>query len=91
MNASGFIITKTAPNKANAIRLGEWLVSPEAQRLYASQNFEYPVRTDVPLDPLVASWGELKKDSLPMSEIARHKKEASELVDEVQFNDGPGS
>jgi iron(III) transport system substrate-binding protein len=40
---------------------------------------------------LVTGWGELKPDSLPLSEIARLRKEASELVDKVQFDAGPGS
>jgi iron(III) transport system substrate-binding protein len=91
VNVSGFVVTKTAPNKANAIKLGEWLVGPTAQKLYASTNFEYPVVSTVETDPLVKSWGDLNIDSLPLSDIAKYKKQASELVDAVKFNDGPGT
>jgi iron(III) transport system substrate-binding protein len=91
VNVSGFVITKTAPNKANAIKLGEWLVGPTAQKLYASTNFEYPVVETVKADALVQSWGALNIDSLPLSDVAKFKKQASELVDAVKFNDGPGT
>ena len=33
-----------APNKANAIKLLDYLVSEPAQALYAQANYEYPVR-----------------------------------------------
>jgi iron(III) transport system substrate-binding protein len=39
----------------------------------------------------VASWGALKADATPMTEIAAHRKEASQLVDELKFDDGPQS
>ena len=38
---------------------------------------------------LVASWGELKADKTPLTEIAAHRKEASALVDELRFDEGP--
>ncbi len=91
VNVSGFVIIKTAPNKANAIKLGEWLVGKDAQQIYASHNFEYPVVPGVAADPLVASWGALDRDPLPLSEIAKSKKIVSDIVDDVRFNDGPGS
>ena len=38
---------------------------------------------------IVQSFGEINPDTLPLSEVAAHRKEASELVDKVRFNDGP--
>ncbi|NYT83190.1 Fe(3+) ABC transporter substrate-binding protein [Alcaligenaceae bacterium] len=86
VNISGASVAKYAPNKDNAIKLLEYLVSDKAQNLYANANYEYPVRKGVKLDPVVASFGELVVDPLPLTEIAKHRKQASELVDKVGFN-----
>ena len=86
VNLSGAAVARHAPNKANAVRLLEYLVSDHAQSLYARANYEYPVKAGVELDPVVASFGSMKIDPLPMTEIARHRKQASELVDRVGFD-----
>jgi iron(III) transport system substrate-binding protein len=86
MNVSGFVIAKHAPNKDNAIKLGEWLVSEKAQQLYAATNFEYPVRPGVQLSEVVASFGKLTPDKTPLAEIAKNRKAASILVDKVGFD-----
>jgi iron(III) transport system substrate-binding protein len=89
VNVSGMSLTKNAPNKANALKLMEFLASPEAQRIYAEANGEYPVVEGVPAAPLVQSWGELHADPLALTKIAELRKKASELVDRVQFDQGP--
>jgi len=89
VNISGVAMTANAPNKDNALRLMQFLVSPEAQRIYAEANGEYPVVQGVPASALVQSWGPLKDDPLPLTEIAALRKQASELVDRVQFDQGP--
>lgn len=91
VNISGASVAANAPNKANAIRLIEYLSSPEAQSLYASANGEYPVSDGVPVSPQVASWGTPKPDPLPLAELAKLRKKASELVDKVRFDQGPNS
>ncbi len=91
VNISGAVIARYAPNKANADKLVEFLLSDEAQQLYANGNYEFPVVAGVAPSALVASWGQLKADSTPLAEIASHRKEASALVDELRFDDGPQS
>ncbi len=91
VNVSGFAMAKHAPNPAQARRLAEWLVSDAAQSLYARQNYEHPVRPGIALDPIVSAFGELKPDPTPLADIARNRKAASDLVDKVGFNAGPGS
>ncbi len=91
VNISGFALTRHAPNRAEAVRLAEWLVGDKAQSLYARQNFEHPIRAGVALDPTVAAFGALKADETPLAEVAKNRKTASELVDKVGFNAGPGS
>jgi iron(III) transport system substrate-binding protein len=87
VNISGAAVAKNAPNRANAVKLVEFLVSAPAQVLYAQANYEYPVRQGVALDPILASTiGELKVDPLPLTEIAKHRKQASVLIDKVGFD-----
>lgn len=86
VNVSGAAVARHAPNKAEAVQLLEYLVSDKAQQLYAGANYEYPVKAGVELDPVVASFGELQVDAIPVSDIAKNRKLASELVDKVGFN-----
>ncbi|MET0542000.1 MAG: Fe(3+) ABC transporter substrate-binding protein [Variovorax sp.] len=87
VNVSGASVAKNAPNRANAIKLMEFLASEPAQAMYADVNYEYPVRKGVPLDPVIArSIGEIKVDPLHLTEIAKHRKQASALVDKVGFD-----
>ncbi len=88
INISGASVAANAPNKANAIALIEFLASPDAQKLYASANGEYPVVEGVDVSPVIASWGTPKPDTLPLAEIGKLRKKASELVDKVGFDQG---
>ncbi|MFM9974547.1 MAG: extracellular solute-binding protein [Beijerinckiaceae bacterium] len=91
VNVSGFAMAKNAPNRANAQKLAEWLVSDAAQALYARQNYEHPIRGGIALDPIVSAFGALKSDLTPLTDVAKNRKLASELVDKVGFNAGPGT
>jgi iron(III) transport system substrate-binding protein len=86
VNLSGVVLIKTAPNKANALKLIEWLADDKAQQMYADVNYEYPLRAEIPLNPTIAGYGTLKPDPLPLAKIAEYKKKASELVDKVGFD-----
>jgi iron(III) transport system substrate-binding protein len=91
VNISGMALAKHAPNKANAIKLMEFLASDEAQKLYATLNNEYPVSPKVQPSAIVQSWGPIKADPLPLENIGKYRKRASELVDKVGFDAGPSS
>ena len=91
INISGMALAKHAPNKANALKLMQFLASEEAQRIYAIANNEYPVNPKVEPSDVVQSWGKLKPDPLPLENIAKYRKKASELVDKVNFDAGPSS
>lgn len=86
VNVSGAGVTKSAKNKANAIKLLEFLSDDAAQKIYAESNFEYPVKAGVPLHPLVASWGKFKADKAYLSKIANERTKATKMVDQVAFN-----
>ena len=91
VNISGMALAKHAPNRESAVKLMRFLSGDKAQKIYASVNHEYPVRDNVPLSKLIASWGDLKADTLALGDIAKYRKLASELVDKVGFNSGPNS
>lgn len=85
-NITGAAIAKNAPNPENALKLLDFLISEKGQSMYAKSNYEYPVRAGVELDPVVASFGDLVIDDLHILEIAKHRQEASELVDKVGYD-----
>lgn len=87
VNISGMALTKSSPNKENAIKLMEFLTQELAQQIYADQNFEYPVNPNVKPSGLLQSWGAFKSDTLPLSKIAKLRKRAAQLVDEVAFDE----
>ena len=89
VNISGMAMAKHAPNRDAAIKLMEYLASPQAQQIYAEQVFEYPISPDAEPSAVVKGFGEIKPDVLPLDEIAKNRKLASELVDKVALNDGP--
>lgn len=87
VNISGASVARHAPNRDAAVRFLEYLVSDEAQKIYAEINYEYPVKSTAVVHPLIASMGTLKVDSLSLTDIARHRATASRLVDKVGFDD----
>jgi iron(III) transport system substrate-binding protein len=86
MNVSGMALTKSAPNKSNAVKLMVFLSDDLAQQMYAEQNFEYPVKQGVPWSGLLQSFGAFKADDLGLAEIAAHRKAASMLADKVGYD-----
>jgi len=81
VNVSGAGVTAHAPNRDNAIRLLEFLVSDEAQAEYAAANFEYPVVAGVPVSNVVASWGTFTEDTLPLTELGELNTDAVRIMD----------
>jgi iron(III) transport system substrate-binding protein len=86
VNVSGASVAKHAPNRAAAVRFLEYLVSDEAQKVYAEANFEYPVKAGAATHPIIAALGTLKTDTRTLTEIARHRAAASKLIDKVGFD-----
>jgi len=86
VNLSGMAMTKAAPHKANALKLMEFLTSPEAQEIYAKSNFEYPLNPAAKVSALVASWGKFTPDTVDLMQVAKLRPTALKLVEEVDFN-----
>lgn len=87
VNISGMAMAKHAPNKEQARKLMAFLSSGKAQEIYAEIVHEYPLKAGTQPSDIVKSFGELNPDMLSLQIIAHNRKRASELVDEVGFND----
>ena len=55
MNVSCAALVKGAPNKANAIKLVEFLLTPESQEHFTNNTFEFPMIDGVSPSPLVVN------------------------------------
>lgn len=83
VNISGAGVVRTAKNRDNAIRLIEYLATPEAQAYFANVAYEYPVNATVPPNPILASWGSFKLDRLNPAVYAANSAEAARIMDRV--------
>jgi len=79
MNISGAGLVKGAPNKANAIKLVEFLLSEEAQKHIVNNTFEYPMIKGVSPHPLVVNMGLDFKQDLKTKVINYGKRQADAL------------
>lgn len=83
VNVSGIGVTKAAKNKANAIKLMEFLTTQKSQKWYAEVNYEYPVRTETDWSDTLVSWGKFKADSLNLSKLGELNGDAVKVVDKA--------
>ena len=83
INVAGGGVVKYAKNKTNAIALLEFLTQSEAQTLYATMNYEYPVNPSVSPSEELNSWGEFKEDKLPVERLAELAPTAQKIIDRV--------
>jgi iron(III) transport system substrate-binding protein len=81
VNISGAGVTRNAPNRANALKLLEFLVSDEAQEAFAGGSFEYPIVKGIPLSPILEQFGSFKEDSLGVHLLGKNNPEAVRIMD----------
>ncbi len=86
VNVSGMALAKHAPNREQAVAFMRFLLSPKAQAIYASENFEYPVNPAVAPSELLKSWGDYKVEELGLADMAAQRAAASSLVEKLRFN-----
>lgn len=83
---SGAMIPKHAPNQGNAVKLLDYLASQEAQDIYSTINFEFPVRGDVrPSKTLREIFPDFEGDDTPAEDIASNRLRAAELVNSINW------
>ena len=85
MNISGGGILKYAPNKANAIKLLEFLLTKEAQQYIVNNTFEYPMTDGVEPNELIAQFGLGFKQDLKtkVSEYGKNQAAALKIMTEA--------
>lgn len=81
VNISGAGVLKTAPNPEAAVQFLEYLVSPEAQAIFAEGNNEYPVVAGAALDDVVASLGDFKEDTISAAVFGSNNPQALQITD----------
>ena len=86
INISGAGVVKHSKNKTNAIKFIEFLVSIQAQELFAKANYEYPVNPKAKTSKLLKSWGEFKEDKSSLEKIGLLNKDAVKLFNEVSWD-----
>lgn len=86
INISGIAITAHAPNKSNAQQLIEFLLSPASQRVFAEENFEYPVHEEVEWPELLQQWGTFKADTLPLDQLGQHLHQAMIIFNQAGWH-----
>ena len=86
VNISGVAMTQAAPNKDDALKLMEFLVSPEAQAIYAELNNEYPLLESAKISDLVASWGSFAADEIDLTNLASERPTALKIMEQVNFD-----
>jgi iron(III) transport system substrate-binding protein len=87
LNVSGMALTQSAPHKEDAIKLMEFLSGDLAQRIYAEDNSEYPIKPGVTWSELLASWGTFKADEVALDQVAAKRAEAIKMADEVHYDE----
>jgi iron(III) transport system substrate-binding protein len=85
VNVSGAGVTAHAKNRANAIKLLEFLSSPEAQQMFADVSMEYPVNPQAGVNPVVAKWGKFKQDDVNVAAAGEFQAAATKLADRAGY------
>ncbi len=86
VNISGVAMTKSAPNRDNALAFMEFLTSPEAQKIYAEANYEYPIAPGTEAIELVRDWGDFTADPVNLMDLAALRPDALRLIEQVDFD-----
>ncbi|MFT3720484.1 extracellular solute-binding protein [Pseudorhodoferax sp.] len=88
LNIAGGAVARYAKNRDNAIKLMEYLASPEAQNYFANGNNEWPtakgVQTDNPALDQMAPNG-FKAETIPIGAVGAHQLKVQQMLDRVGF------
>lgn len=83
VNISGAGLAAHARNRANALKLIEFLTTAEAQQVMSDKNNELPVAAGVTLSPELAALGAFKEETVDYSTFGARQPEAQRLFDEA--------
>lgn len=69
INVAGVGIVDTSTNPASALRLVEFLLSPEAQRYFANETFEYPLMSGITAHPLLVPLSQIQTPRVDLNHL----------------------
>ncbi len=82
INVSGAGLLKNAPNKGNAVKFIEFLLTDEAQSHIVNNTYEFPMREGVAPSDLIAQFGSgFKEDQTAVASYGEFNPEAVKLMD----------
>jgi len=85
VNISGAGVTAHAKHRAEAIKLIEYLASPEAQQMFADGNYEYPANPQVAVNPILARWSKFRQDDINVAAAGEFQAAATRLADRAGY------
>jgi len=83
VNISGAGIAANSPNRENAVRFLEYLVTEDAQKLYAAANNEFSVLQELELPEALVDFGTYDSDAVNVAMYGRNNPRAIRLMDRV--------
>ncbi|KAF0223303.1 MAG: family 1 extracellular solute-binding [Rhodospirillaceae bacterium] len=83
MNVAGAGLTISAKNKAEAVKLLEFMSGEVAQKLFAEANNEFPVLPSAKMSPTVAAWGPFKGEKINVAMLGENASQAVRIFDRV--------
>ncbi|MES9898337.1 MAG: extracellular solute-binding protein [Sedimenticola sp.] len=83
INISGGGVAKHAPNRADAIRLLEYLISTPVQLSLSQTITEYPMIQGIPVSNTLAGLGSFNADSVNLGELATHDRAVIRIFTEA--------
>ena len=86
VNISGMAIAANSPNRENAQKLIEFLLSEQSQNVFVNEVFEYPVNKNVEWSPLFNEWGAFKSDTLSIERLGKYLHPAMVIFNEAGWN-----
>jgi iron(III) transport system substrate-binding protein len=80
VNISGGGVAANAPNRENAVRLLEFLASPEAQTMVSAGNNEFPASPDVPAPAPTDAYADFTAHPMSVATYGPRQAEAQSLM-----------
>ena len=81
INISGAAVPANAPNSESAVKFIEYLVSPEAQSIFADGNNEFAIVETAKKNPALEDLGEFQESSLDIEAYGKENSEAVKVMD----------
>jgi iron(III) transport system substrate-binding protein len=88
VNVAGGAVARHAKNPANAVKLLEYLASPQAQNYFANGNNEWPVAKGVKVSNAALqamTGGSFKSETIPISAVGMNQVKVQQMLDRVGF------